>query len=310
VADALTRARLTLFERRASRPRPHLDDKVLTGWNGLMIAAFARGARVLSGGAALGQEVAGDPGWRHLQSAHSAAAFLREQMWDDGRRVLRRRYRGGDAAIDGYAEDYACLVFGLLELFSASGDAEWLEWAIELQRRQDDLFWDDGGGGWFSTTGHDPSVLMRIKEDYDGAEPAASSVGALNLLSLAHLTGDERYRPRADAVFRAFASRLSGYGRTLPMLAAALSVAHAAPEQIVVVGEHLDANIDRLWRAAHRRYRPFAQIVRLTPGDAQERVAGLMPWAKSMAPIRGTAAAYVCRNFVCDAPTTDAGSLE
>ena len=103
------------------------------------------------------------------------------------RQTLLRRYRQGDASVDGYAEDYAYLIFGLLELFQAGGDPEWLEWALQLQERQDALFWDEVDGGWFSTTGKDPSVLLRLKEDYDGAEPAASSVSVLNLLTLAHL---------------------------------------------------------------------------------------------------------------------------
>ncbi len=101
-------------------------------------------------------------------------------MWDAGTRTLLRRYRAGDAAIEAFAEDYAYLIFGLLELFQASGDAKWLAWARELQARQDELFWDAEGGGWFSTTGADPSVLVRMKEDYDGAEPAPSSVSSSN----------------------------------------------------------------------------------------------------------------------------------
>ena len=112
-------------------------------------------------------------------------------MWDAGQPdaappLPRRRARRSTA----YAEDYACLVWGLLELFQADGDPAWLEWALELQRRQDELFWDDGAGGWFSTTGADPSVLLRMKEDYDGAEPSATSVAVSNLIVLAHLTGD------------------------------------------------------------------------------------------------------------------------
>ncbi|HYE85736.1 MAG TPA: thioredoxin domain-containing protein, partial [Vicinamibacterales bacterium] len=175
IAEALLRARQVLFDVREQRPRPQLDDKVLTAWNGLMIAAFARASRVL-GGAALGQENAGDPTTAHLQTATAAAAFVREALWNPTTRRLLRRYRAGDAAIDGYAEDYAYLIFGLLELFQASGDAQWLAWARELQTRQDELFWDADGGGWFSTTGEDPSVLVRMKEDYDGAEPAPTSV--------------------------------------------------------------------------------------------------------------------------------------
>jgi uncharacterized protein YyaL (SSP411 family) len=302
------RARVTLYEVRRQRPRPHLDDKVLAGWNGLMIAAFARAARVLAGGQALGQEMAYDGQARHLDSALRAARFIRAHMWDSERGVLRRRYRNGNAAIDGYAEDYACLIFGLLELFSASGEAEWLEWAIDLQHRQNELFWDQTSGGWFSTTGHDPTVLVRMKEDYDGAEPAASSLGAFNLLACAHLTGDERYRRDADAVFRTFAPRLSSHGRTLPMMSAALSVALTPPEQIVVVAS-AHGNGAPLWREAHRRYRPFAQMFRVIPGDQQLRLARVMPWVEKMTMQGGEATAYVCRNFTCDTPTTDPARL-
>src|SRR5262249_13303129 len=162
IVDALDRARGRLFEARARRPRPHLDDKVLTAWNGLMIAAFARAARVLAED-------------RYLQAARRAAGVLRDRMWNPDTGTLLRRYRDGHAEIEGYAEDYAFLIFGLLELFQTDPDSAWLHWAIELQRRQDTLFWDGQEGGWFSTTGRDPTVLLRMKEDYDGAEPTASS---------------------------------------------------------------------------------------------------------------------------------------
>jgi uncharacterized protein YyaL (SSP411 family) len=291
VAAALERGRVRLFERRASRPRPHLDDKVLTAWNGLMIGAFARAARVT-----------GDA--RYDAQARRAATFFRSKMWDSGRRVLLRRYRQGHAAIDGYAEDYAYVIFGVLELFGVRGEAEWLEWAIALQRRQDELFWDQSSGGWFSTTGQDPTVLMRMKEDYDGAEPSPSAVGAWNLRSLAHLTSDSEYRSKADQVFRAFGTRLLAHGRTLPMMAAALSMSLAPPEQIVVVGPDSD-DTDTLWRAANRRYRPFAQIFRVEPGVTQQKLGTLLPWIASMTTQHGKPAAYVCRNFTCDAPATD-----
>ena len=193
VAESLLRSRKILFDVRNTRPRPLLDDKVLTAWNGLMIAAFARAARVMPGYGD-GGDGEDDAGARHLESATRAAAFIRDRMWDPKSGRLLRRYRQGDAAIDGYAEDYAFLIFGLIELFQASGDATWLTWARELQARQDELFWDAAGGGYFSTTGQDPTVLLRMKEDYDGAEPSPSSVSALNLLALAHLTGERRIR--------------------------------------------------------------------------------------------------------------------
>ena len=307
VADALTRARRRLFEVRTTRPRPHLDDKVLTGWNGLMIAAFARAARVLGSGA-MGQGVGSSQAERHLASATRAARFLKTRMWDAERQILLRRYRQGHAAIDAYAEDYAYLIFGLLELFSASGEPEWLEWAIELQRRQDDLFWDQTSAGWFSTTGTDASVLVRLKEDYDGAEPSASGVGVWNLLTLAHLVGDEIYQTRAEDVFRAFGARLLAHGRTLPMMAAALCIAVAAREQIVIVGARA-ADTETLWHAANGPYRPFAQVFRVTAGERQERLAALLPWVRGMSAQDGKAVAYVCHNFTCNQPTADAARL-
>jgi uncharacterized protein YyaL (SSP411 family) len=219
VAEALLRARQILFDVRELRPKPQLDDKVLTAWNGLMIAAFARASRVLGGGA-LGQDNVGNPTAAHLLSATNAASFIRGTMWDAGTRTLLRRYRAGSAAIDGYAEDYACLIFGVLELFQASGDPQWLSWARELQSRQDELFWDGQSGGWFSTTGSDPSVLVRMKEDYDGAEPSPTSVAAMNLLTLAHLIGERAYTDRATEAIASFGGRLEEQGRAVPHMAA------------------------------------------------------------------------------------------
>ena len=309
VAQSLTRARVTLFEARATRPHPHRDDKVLTGWNGLMIGAFARAARVLVGGEALGHATAADPSPRHLESAQRAALFLRRTLWMSDREALLRRYRNGDAAIEGYAEDYAFLVFGLLELFQADGDPEWLDWALALQRAQDRLFWDAQGGGWFSTTGHDPSVVVRMKEEYDGAEPSASSVGAWNLLTLGHLTGDTVYDDRARQVFAGFGTRLSSLGRALPFMGAALSVGHAPPEQIVVVGAPGREDTIELWRAANWRYRPFAVMFPVSPGLTQQALAARMPWVGDMTTVDGRAAAYVCRNFACAAPTSEPARL-
>ena len=221
-----------MFKERLDRPRPHLDDKILTAWNGLMIAAFARMARVFRGLGGDGR-AAGEP---YLEAARRAAAFIRERMWNARSGTLLRRYRDGHAEIDGYAEDYAYLISGLLELFQADPTPMWLEWAIALQHRQDELFWDEAAGGWFSTTGSDPSVLLRMKEDYDGAEPTASSVSVLNLLVLSHLVHDPQWTDRIERTLRLFGTRLEQMGRGVPMMAAALSAYTAGLQQIVIVG--------------------------------------------------------------------------
>jgi uncharacterized protein YyaL (SSP411 family) len=310
VAGALLKARQILFERRAGRPRPHLDDKVLTAWNGLMVAACARASRVLAGGEALDQPIdGGDPGARHLRAAERAAFFLRGKMWDPDRRILFRRYRGGAVAIDGYAEDYACLIFGLLELFQAGGDPQWLEWARDLQGRQDDLFADEEHGGWFSTSGQDSTVLLRMKEDYDGAEPSATSVAALNLLTLSHLTGDTARRGAADRAIASFGARLAEQGRAVPMMAAAAAVALQPGEQIVLVGRLDDPGMAAMRRAVERRYRPFSVVMPVVPGDRQERLSAIAPFVADMKMIDGKATAYVCRDFACDAPVTDPAVL-
>jgi hypothetical protein len=308
VVDVLERARLALFRARLDRPRPYLDDKVLTAWNGLMIGAFARAARVIRAGGT-DARLAGEP---YLEAARRAAGFIREHMWNSATETLVRRFRGGHAEIDAYAEDYSFLIFGLLELFQADPDVGWLSWAVTLQKRQDDLFWDEADGGWFSTTGRDPSVLLRLKEDYDGAEPTASSVSVSNLLVLSHLVEDARWPDRIERTLRLFGARLDRMGRAVPMMAAALSTYTAGPQQIVIIagttGE-ADTDGDALERAVADRYLPFATLLRLTRGQ-QEALADRLPLVAGMQPVAGRATAFVCRNFTCRPPATTVEGLE
>jgi uncharacterized protein YyaL (SSP411 family) len=295
VHAVLAKARDLLMARRASRPRPQLDDKVLTAWNGLMIAAFARAARTIEGADG------------YLQDAQRAARFVREQLWQPSSRTLLRRYRDGSAGVDGYAEDYAYLVWGLLELFQADGNADWLEWSVTLQRRQDELFWDAVDGGWFSTTGKDESVLLRLKEDYDGAEPAASSVSVMNLLVLSHLTTGS-LSDEIEATLGIFAPRLSQSGRVAPLMLAALSAYHAGTPQLVLVGDPSAQDTRTLSEVVRRRYLPTTVIVPLTTAD-RTRLSELLTWTAGMQAVDGRATAYLCRGFTCESPTTDAGEL-
>ena len=302
VAGALGGARMRMFQARNTRPRPHRDDKVLTAWNGLMIGAFARAAKVLRALVEDGRK-AGTP---FLDSAKRAATFVRETLWDADRKVLLRRYRDGKAEIDGYAEDYAYLIFGLLELFQADPDAQWLSWAIELQERQDALFWDEQGGGWFSTTGQDPHVLLRMKEEYDGAEPSASSISVLNLHVLSHLQHRPEWNDRLERTLKAFAPRLEQFGRAVPMMAAAYAGYSVGMPQVVVVGDGPMA--DALFDVAAGGYRPFTLALAI---DEAKRAAlePLAPFLAAMRPVDGKAAAYVCQNFACQAPITEIGAL-
>jgi uncharacterized protein YyaL (SSP411 family) len=310
VAAAVNRSRVAMFRARLERPRPHLDDKVLTAWNGLMIAAFARASRVVRALKA-GDEGDGDAGREYLHAAQRAATFIRERMWDAETGTLLRRYRDGHAAIEGYAEDYAYLIFGLLDLFQADPDLAWLEWAIALQRGQDELFWDAESGGWFSTAGRDSTVLLRMKEDYDGAEPTASAVSIVNLLTLSHLVSPSSspgpaWGRRVEQALGWFAPRLAQLGRAVPMAGAGLSTYYAGVQQIVVMK---GTGSPALEREVNARYLPFAVTLVLGP-EQQHALADRVPFLAGMHTANGKAAAYVCRDFACRLPVTSAHELD
>ena len=316
VEAALTRGREVLLRLRSGRPRPHLDDKVLTAWNGLMIAAFARAGRVL------------DEDGGYVEDAHVAASFVRDHLWNAQDQTLLRRYREGASGVEAYAEDYAYLIFGLLELFQAGGDPAWLQWALTLQLRLDALFWDPIDGGWFSTTGKDPSVLLRLKEEYDGAEPAASSIAVLNLLALSHLTSTpssptpnsqelggvklgvgSSYAAHVERAFGSFGASASMRGRAVPMMLAALSTYHAGMPQVVIVGEPGARDSRALARVVHRRYMPGALIVPISSSHRVE-LARLLPWTAPLVMRNSQATAYVCRDFACEMPTSSPAELD
>ncbi len=203
VERRLASSRSLLFAVRAGRPRPHLDDKVLTAWNGMMVGALARASQILA-----------EP--RYLDGARRAAGFLREHLVDKKTTppTLRRRWRDGEAAFDAYLDDYAALASGLIDLYEAGFDTADLELAEQLADAMVAQFHDPEAGGFFSTSGKDPSVLLRMKEDYDGAEPSGNSTAALTLLRLADILDREDFRkdrrgdlPRVLAAARRVAAR-------------------------------------------------------------------------------------------------------
>ena len=207
IARALAAGRCVLFEAREKRPRPHRDDKIITAWNGLMISAFARAAQAL-----------GDS--RYLDAAARAARFVRGEL--DAGATLRRSYRDGVGKVAGFADDHAFLIQGCLDLHEAGGGMEWLAYAAELQARQEALFADPDNGGYFSARADDPWILLRMKEDYDGAEPSPNSISALNLLRLARMTGDESLRRRAEKTVAAFQTQLDRMPQAMPQMLVAV----------------------------------------------------------------------------------------
>ncbi|MEQ1860320.1 MAG: thioredoxin domain-containing protein [Chthoniobacteraceae bacterium] len=289
IDPSLAASRKKLFDVRAKRPRPHLDDKIITAWNGLMISAFARAAQVLD-----------DPAY--LAAAQGATKFLREQMWCDG--ALRRSYREGVSEIAGFAEDYAFLIAGLLDLYEADFDTAHLAWAVELQAKMDALFFDEANGGYFSTTGKDPNVLLRMKEDYDGAEPSPGSIGALNAIRLAQITGDAKLRARADKTLAAYADSMTNLPNAMPQMLCALDASLAKPRQVVIAGARDAADTKTLLREVRSRFRPNQLVLLADPWLAER-----LEFMKTATTIDGKAAAYVCEDFVCQLPTNDPAKL-
>src|SRR5947209_2000997 len=223
VLQSLLRSREKLLSIRKQRPRPHLDDKIISAWNGLMISAYARAAQLLDDA-------------RYFDCATRAATFIHENLYDQKNKTLFRNYREGRSAIEGFADDYAFVVQGLLDLYEVSFDVQWLKFAIELQGMQDDLFYDEKNGGYFSTSGKDKSVVLRMKDDNDSAEPAASSIAALNLLRLAQFRNDEQFKDRARKTLDAFAPTVSHFASAMPQLLVAADFNLSKPRQIVVAG--------------------------------------------------------------------------
>jgi uncharacterized protein YyaL (SSP411 family) len=298
VRDLLKQSREKLFAVRNKRPRPHLDDKIISAWNGLMISAYARAAQVLD-----------DP--RYLEIATRAAKFLRANLYEEKSKLLYRNYRGGRSDIEGFADDYAFVIQALLDLYEASFHVEWLKFAIELQETQDRLFFDEKNGGYFSTSGKDESVFLRMKDDNDGAEPAASSVAAMNLLRLSQLRDDpesagaERARKTVDA----FATTLSHFPSAMPQMLVALDYSLSKPRQIVIAGKKDVAETKALLKEVHRHFLPKTILFLADGAEGQKYLGEKNEAIRAMSLVDGKPAAYVCENFTCKAPVTDPKAL-
>jgi len=297
-AESLAQSREKLFAIRAGRPPPHLDDKIIAAWNGLMISAYARAAQVLDAP-------------RYLEIATRAANFLRTNLYDSSRKILYRNYRHGRSDIEGFADDYALVIQGLLDLYEASFDVEWLKLATELQQTQDRLFFDEKNGGYFSTSGKDQSVFLRMKDDNDGAEPAASSVAALNLLRLSQILDDPAAAGAecARKTIDAFAATLSHFPSAMPQMLVALDYSLSKPRQIVIAGRPDAAETKALLKEVHRHFLPKTILLLADGGEGQKFLGETNEAIRAMSPVDGKAAAYVCENFTCKAPITDATAL-
>jgi len=301
---------------RARRPRPLLDDKVITAWNGLMISALAKGHQILGGGGDHGRD--GPPGsdaGAYLAQATRAAEFIQRELYDSASGTLYRTWREGRSEIPGFAEDYAGLIQGLLDLYEAGFEIRWLEWAERLQQAQDERFWDAGRGGYFNSRADDPTVIVRLKEDYDGAEPAPASVAALNLLRLDWMIGraggvpPPNYRERALRTIESLRPQWSRAPHALPQLLCAFDLALAEPRTVVLAGNPRAVDFRALAAVLAEGCRPRRIVLCADGAEGQAWLAARKPYLSEMKPLGGRATAYVCENFACQAPVTDPAEL-
>jgi len=297
--EKLASMREKLLKKRDERVRPHLDDKILTSWNGLMIAALARGGRVL-----------GET--EYMEAAARAALFITENMMrKDGR--LLARYRDGEAAYLGYLDDYAFFAWGLMELYEATFQADFLEQALALTRNMIDLFKDREKGGFYFY-GHDAEKLIaRPKEVYDGATPSGNSVATYNLLRLARLTSSEELQKEAEEQLQTFARSVEASPISHSFFLVAMQFAHGANQEIVISGSPNDVSTKEMIRAVQTAYLPDAVIALHPRGDTPTTMKYWVPRVFGEAEggdQADRAKVYICENFACQAPISDLNELK
>jgi len=284
-AALLESARKKMFDARSRRVRPHLDDKILASWNGMMLGALARAAAVL-----------GDPACR--AAAEKNLHFLREKLWDG--QTLYHRWRDGQRDAVQWLRAYAELLTGALELYETTLQATHLEFALALADAMLAKFYDPAGGGFYESTADAKDLILRVKEDYDGAEPSGNSVAALALLRLAALTDRPEYRHAAEKTLQLFSQRLQQLPQAVPHLLLALDFHLHSPHRAVVIGDPDQPETKALLSAIHSVYQPNKVVLGNT-GPVE-------PFAKTL-PAAATPQVYLCRATACLPPTNNPAQL-
>ncbi|MBI3541101.1 MAG: thioredoxin domain-containing protein [Deltaproteobacteria bacterium] len=272
-----------LLKVRSQRVPPYKDDKIIASWNGLMISAMATGAQVLGNTS-------------YCQAASKAADFLLKNLWDG--KNLKRRYREGEARFQASVDDYAFLIQGLLDLYETDFDSRWYEKALALQKRSDELFWDEKAGGYYSTDTSDPTLLTRAKEVYDGAVPSGNSIAALNLLRLYAYTLDDHYQMKAQKLFKAFSGFVSQQAHASPALLMALDFATDSSKEIVLAGSLTDPQVIEILKKIHQKFLPNKVIA---VSDPQKSV-NIIPLVKDKKNLKNLPTLYVCEGHTCQKP--------
>ena len=293
----IARGKPLLLEEREKRIHPFRDDKVIASWNGLMLRAFAEA------GATLGRE-------DYLAAAAANANFINDEMYRDGR--LLRSYREGQSRIDGYLEDYSCVIDGYIALYEATFQQEWLDRAVRLADTMIELFWDEGVGGFYDTGTEHEALVTRPRDVFDNAQPCGGSVASEVLLRLAIITGNEDYNLKGSKPLRALSRVMSQAPGGAAYWLGVLDFYISLPKEIAIVGARGDGAMEALLNAVYERFLPNRVLVGVDlAAEGQEGAGstGGIPLLEGRGLVDGKAAAYVCQNYVCQLPVTEADAL-
>jgi hypothetical protein len=292
--ERLNMARQKLHNARKKRVPPSKDDKVLTDWNGLMIAALAKAARVLDE-------------TRYGDAAEQAADFVLDKL-RDSEGQLHHRYRDGEAAIRGFLDDYAFFIWGLLELYETTFDAEHLESALELTEDLTKHFWDEDGGFYF-TADDAEHVLIRKKKIHDGAYPSGNSVAFLNFIRLAKMTANTQLEKRAHEMLSSFSGIISQSPTAYTHLMVGIDFALGDSYEVVIVGNRQSEDTQKMLKAIRNRFVPNKVVLFREATEESPRISDLAYFTRDLHSRGGKATAYVCRNYECNLPTSNAKKM-
>jgi hypothetical protein len=289
-------ASIKIFDERQRRPKPDLDDKILLAWNGLMISAFARAYQVLKDDS-------------YLEDAERAGRFLLAKLANPATGKMFRRYRDGEAKFDACLTDYAFFIQGLLDLYEASFQIEWMQKAMKLMEYQIALFYDHARGGFFDSPGTDPTILIQMKEAHDGAEPSGNSISILNLLRLSHIIGNVRYHEMALQSLACFGEYIEKTPQAVPQFLAAADFSLAKPAQIVFSGNRKHPLIREMVDELHSRFLPNKIVLFADAAEGQEFLSRQVPFFENLKSVGGKQTAYICENYTCQLPTSDVETM-
>jgi uncharacterized protein YyaL (SSP411 family) len=295
VSEKLNEIRHKLFNKREERVHPQRDEKILTDWNGLMIASLARAFQVF------GKE-------EYITASRRACCFILKRMFNKQGELLHR-YREGDGAIPAFLNDYASLVFGLLELYQSDFNAEYLEHGVKLLEFLIEHFWDSEDGLFFTSADYAEHILIRNKETYDGAVPSGNALALLVLLKLGHITGEAKYLRYADKLLRTVAPSLEKYPQAYTFFLTALDFFIGPSHEVVITGDRDGADTKKMITAIRKPYFPNVVVLFRPANGVKSPITRIAPFTEGQKMLNNRATCYVCSDFACNMPTNSISEM-